>query len=146
MLHPHPQTTSSVMISSNCPRLVEEFGDVLVHFSSPVWQLACDDQKYVLLKCEKHTYTCGTVLYGCDQWGVGRTLGNTALQFGLCTLCLSMQSCWAPNIPMVIRPMSGMRVKGKKKRCKLVPADALKAYCGSRGIATSILKLDTRWS
>jgi hypothetical protein len=39
-----------------------------------------------------------------------------------------------------------MRVKcKKKKRCKHVPVHALKAYCGSRGIATSLLNLDTRW-
>ena len=48
MLHPLPETTSSVMINSNCPRLVMGFGDVSVHFNSPVWQLAYNDQNWAL--------------------------------------------------------------------------------------------------
>jgi hypothetical protein len=44
MLHPLPETTSPVIKNSNCPRLVMGLGDVLVHFSSPVWQLVYNDQ------------------------------------------------------------------------------------------------------
>lgn len=145
MLHPHPETTSSVMINSNCPRLVMEFGDVSVHFNSPVWLLAYkrpEQSSCEMWTAYLHLWYCALWLWSVESW---THTWNTALQLGLCTLYLSKQSCWAPCIPMAIRPTSGMRVKGKKKRCKLVPVHALKAYCGSIGTATSILNLDTRW-
>jgi len=93
-------------------------------------------------KACQHLWHSALWLWSAESWTL---TWNTALQLGLCTIYLSMQCCWAPNIPMVIRPTSGMRVKGKKKRCKHVPVHALKAYCGSRGIATAILNLDPRW-
>ena len=140
--HPLQETTISAVIKCNCPRLVIGFGLVSVHVNGPVWQLAYNDQNEALLSCEKHTCTC-SLLCDCDQWKDKLAPGKQHLSY-MCAFCVCLQSYWLPNIPRVIRPVSGMRGKVIKKG-KLVPVHAVKACRGNRGTALSTRNLSTRW-
>jgi hypothetical protein len=128
--HPLQGTTISAMIKCNCPRLVIGFGHVSVHVNGPVWQLAYNDQNEALLSCEKHTYTCGSLLCDCDQWKDKLEPGKQHLSY-MCAFCVCLQSYWLPNIPRVIRPVSGMRGKVIKKKVNLFLSTRLRHAGGT---------------